>query len=375
MAIKAEMEAAMELMKARRFDEAKKGFEALLEKHPDSAPAYLGMGNIYAAMGEHDEALEYYEGALHIDKQQPAAYMMMGITYSAKGLNDKAAEKFKEALRIRPELKQASLMLARLYAKTGRLDEAIQSLKEALKYFPQFEDARFLLAGIYQQQGEMDAALKELESIVSTNEAHWQAYLQIARIKEDQGDMKQAAACGEKAVSLNPSNSHAHFALGELYLKMKEYDFALREFNTVSDLDADMPLARIGLAQVYIATGRLAEAKKLLIDLAGGNRHLAVVHRHLATIFLREERFEEALAEYGAAILHGKDLTEKYPELAAIQQQGGEPRAMAEAFEQAFETINLDQQLASEPENPAPGGGGPRSGPMSFGPPPGERRA
>lgn len=66
--LKAAMEGAQELMKAERFDEALKAYEAILEKHPEAVPAYVGIGNIHARSGDYNGALEYYAeiGRAHV---------------------------------------------------------------------------------------------------------------------------------------------------------------------------------------------------------------------------------------------------------------------------------------------------------------------
>lgn len=346
--LKEAMEGARELMKAKRLDEALKAYEAILERYPEAALAYVGIGNIHASRGEYDDALEYYSGALHIRKNLPPALIMSGNVYFKQGLLDKALEKYKEALEINPGLGVAQLSISRIYANSGKLNEAIDCLNAALKHNPQLEEARLALAGIYQRMGKTDAALKELTGVVASRPDSLQAQFQYAKMLVGLGKFKQAIDPCKKAIIIKPEGTFLHCLLGRAYYGTGEYELALSEYKKALEINADIQIAKIGIVSSNMERGNLVDAKKMLIGMTKGAQNLGLAHRLLGDILIQEGAYLDAVAEFQAAVLHSKGLVEIHPELLTIQSVDGNDRATAEAYHRAFAQIDIDSMIILE---------------------------
>ena len=61
---------------------------------------------------------------------------------------------------------------------------------------------------------------------------------------------------------------------------------------------------------------------------------------------MRESDYDGAVAEFKAAVLHGKKLAEKYPEVLAIAPVSGDSRKTAEAYQNVFVKIEADYSFA-----------------------------
>jgi tetratricopeptide (TPR) repeat protein len=223
-----------------------------------------------------------------------------------------------------------------------RIDDAVDCLHEALKHNPQFEDARLALARIYQKRGDYDTALKELEGIVARDPEFWRAHVQQAQLLTTRGDYRAAVEACKKVLKSKPDNANIHNLLGRCYMELGEYELALKEYSLALELDPKTLLAKRGTVGVYMKQGRLAEARKLLITMTKGGQSLGLVHRLLAEVLMKEEKYSEAVAEFNAAILHGKKLVEKHPELLTITPVKGDDKKTAESYKEAFEKISMD---------------------------------
>jgi hypothetical protein len=73
-----------------------------------------------------------------------------------------------------------------------------------------------------------------------------------------------------------------------------------------------------------------------------------MAHRMLAEILMRQERWNGALAEYKAAVLHSKRLLKDHPEAREIEVKSNNARAAAEAYAQVFEQIGAKGDVGTE---------------------------
>ncbi len=340
-ALREPMEAAREFVKAKKYDEAIKAFEAILDINPDAVQAYTGLGNVYSAKGDYENALEYYAGALHIKEDLVPALMMSAVAYLKMEQTDKALEKFKAALKIRPDLEKAHVGIARLYAKQDDIAKAINAAKEGLKYNPQSEEARLVLATLYLKDGDTEAALKQLHNAIAHDAQSWKAYLRLGRLYAEQNDYRSTVDALKKCIDLNPKVPVSIYnLLAKAYSNTGHHSLALKEFDAVLQANPDFATAKIGKAKVYMEQEKYADAKKILNDLSKNDKVLTNVDLMLAEIMILEGHYDLAIAQYGAVLLKNPKLSEKHSELAEIKVVEGNEEGAAKAFKNAFDSLD-----------------------------------
>lgn len=106
------------LNREKQFAEAEKIFSAVIQRHTDVAPAYLGLGRSLLEQGKAAEALPALEQSLQINATA-AVYYRLGQTWQALGDNTKAVSAFEQALVFTPALSEkaredAQIQLAKL---------------------------------------------------------------------------------------------------------------------------------------------------------------------------------------------------------------------------------------------------------------------
>lgn len=344
--IKAAIDRAQQLVKQNYLDEAHKAYEDILDKRPETAIAYVGIGNIHAMRGEYDDAVEYYTGALHIRKDFPIALVMLGNVYVKQGLLDKAVDNYKRALHINPGLSIAELNIARVYLQSDKYDAALQHINEALKYNPQLEEARLMRASAYQRMHDIKSALSELSSMVERETNSLQVYTEYARLLLQTDAPQQAAEVCGKALQMQPDNAILSCLLGKAYIKLNEYELALSAYSKALEVSPDLPIARIGVVRARLGLGHLSEAKKILIDMTKQQQNLGLVHKLLGDVFMEEHAYSDAIQEFQAALMHSKKLTELHPHLLEIKgADTANYEELARAYQRAFAEIETDSVL------------------------------
>lgn len=91
------------LNREKQFADAEKILLAVVQRHPDSAPAYLGLGRSLLEQGKPQDALLSLEKSLQLDATA-AVHYRLGQTWQALGDNTKAVSAFEQALAFTPAL-------------------------------------------------------------------------------------------------------------------------------------------------------------------------------------------------------------------------------------------------------------------------------
>jgi tetratricopeptide (TPR) repeat protein len=99
------VEIGLTLNREKQFVDAEKVFLAIIPRHPDAVPAYLGLGRALLEQGKAQEALGHLEHSFSLNPTAVALYRL-GQTWQALGDNRKAASCFEQALGFTPELSE-----------------------------------------------------------------------------------------------------------------------------------------------------------------------------------------------------------------------------------------------------------------------------
>ena len=187
-------------------------------------------------------------------------------------------------------------------------------------------DLHFERAALHEGRGEGDPA-----------EAHWQAALGLgdsasvyerrAALRLARGDDRGANGDLSELIRLEPDEPRFHILRGDLRLKSQDAAGALDDFKSASQI------GEIDAALRF----RMSQAQWLLQDYAGvvsnTTAGLGLLPRNAGLLFLRgaaRERlgqFNDALADYSAAMEEGPDATYSAARAELFRRLGREPEA------------------------------------------------
>jgi len=110
--------------KQRRWEEARREFEAELASQPQHVQALTYLGDAEMHADREKSAEQHLRGALALDAGIRLAHLDLGILLAARKESDEAARHFREAIRIDPAKPDAHYRLGRLWSSLGRQQEA-----------------------------------------------------------------------------------------------------------------------------------------------------------------------------------------------------------------------------------------------------------
>jgi Flp pilus assembly protein TadD len=109
--------------KQKRYDEARREFQAELANQPQHAQALAHLGDS-EMHGDDKGAADHLRQALKLDPKLRLAHLDLGIVLAASGDAAGAESHFREAIRLDPSGPDAHYRLGRLFRSLGRTEDA-----------------------------------------------------------------------------------------------------------------------------------------------------------------------------------------------------------------------------------------------------------
>jgi len=157
---------AMVYLHQKRFKEAKRSFEQILEENPNFYEAVFRLGMISEALGDLDSALRYFKSATTLKPHDEDAWMGLYTIYHKKGNASSAEEAIKEVIDVASRKLQANpddlIVMSRLaeaYARFACREEAYATLKRVVEIDSSDGLALYHCSSAYGLLGEKQNAL------------------------------------------------------------------------------------------------------------------------------------------------------------------------------------------------------------------------
>jgi TolB-like protein/DNA-binding winged helix-turn-helix (wHTH) protein/Flp pilus assembly protein TadD len=220
-------------------------FHQTIEQDPNYAPAYSGLADSYALLGDWQYAVmtpkEAFPKAkaaaikaLELDSTLGEAHNSLAFILDGFDWDLSAGGKeFRRAIELNPGYATAHHWYAWHLSLLGRFDEAIAEMRTA-------------------------ESLDPLSLIVNADLAE---LLVLAHSYDE--SIQQS----HKTIEMDPNFALAHNQLAQAYLQKHMYDDAIAELQKAVQLSPDSPAFIANLARAYVASGKRSEAVKLLSDL------------------------------------------------------------------------------------------------------------
>jgi TolB-like protein/DNA-binding winged helix-turn-helix (wHTH) protein/Tfp pilus assembly protein PilF len=225
-------------------------FNQSIEEDPKYAPAYSGLADTYALLGDWQYAVmtpkeafpkakEAAVKALELDgalgeAHNSLAFVLDGFDWDL----DAGGKEFQRAIELNPGYATAHHWYAWHLSLLGRFDEAIAEMRKAENLDP--------LSLI------INADLAELLGLAHSYD--------------------ESIRQSRKTIEMDPNFALAHNHLAQAYLQKHMYDEAVAEQQKAVKLSGDSPTCIANLARAYVESGRRSEAVKLLDNLKKRSR-------------------------------------------------------------------------------------------------------
>ena len=247
----------------------------------DNIEDYFDMAAMYFESGDFEEAELYADMMLKINPKSSSAYFIKAKVAQVNNQTQKATEYINKAILYNNKLIKTNLakslnitelpqMSAQMY-ETYALEEyfsadifsAIKYSKKYLEINPNDIDMTNMLIDLYIKNNELILAQDLINNIQANFGDNIQTLLYQAKIYEIKKDLKLENTL-LTAYKINPNNQQVLLELGNYYLKKRNFEEALKIFETLISVNDSLPEGYFGYIYSLCETGNTELAMSLI---------------------------------------------------------------------------------------------------------------
>jgi tetratricopeptide (TPR) repeat protein len=214
-------------------------FKGALEREPNYALAYSGLGEAYWYKYELTHKAEWVDKALAACRRAAelgSGHACLGRVYTGTGKYEQAVAEFQRALQVDPTDDGAYRGLAFSYEQLGRVADAEQTYRRAINARPQYWAGYNWLGRFLFQQARYKEAIEMFKQVTALAPDSYRGYYNLGGTYVAQGRYEEAIAVLQKSVSIRPSAS-GYSNLATAYFYLRRFGDAARTYDTALKLD------------------------------------------------------------------------------------------------------------------------------------------
>jgi tetratricopeptide (TPR) repeat protein len=182
-----------------------------------------------------------------------------------EGQPPSSVEEWKKFASEHPDSFPVQMGLAQALHKAGDTAAAIQTYERASQLLPLAtgdDNPNKAIAAIAIEKGDNARAVQALEAVVKVDHSDVEAARKLTSLLTDR-DAQRAEDAYRRLVAIDPFDAAAQSRYGRLLLQRKNAPDAVRAFRSaLASNPPDRAAAHLDLAEAYVTTGQLADAKR-----------------------------------------------------------------------------------------------------------------
>jgi tetratricopeptide (TPR) repeat protein len=184
---------------------------------------------------DYDKALDLYSQYIAVNPDDFRGYFNRGTTeYNAGKYTDAIAD-FSKTLQLNHTYNEAYYYRGQCFVAINKYDSAIKDYSFVLAELPRSVPFLKLRSEAYAGNKQPELALDDLNTAVDLAKLSGDLYKRRAELKVTMNDLDGALRDYSSVEKLIPSYKMVHYIKGNLFLELKETEFACEEFKKALD--------------------------------------------------------------------------------------------------------------------------------------------
>lgn len=258
---------------------AKRAYQKLLERYPNDDEFRTALADIAIGEGKDDEALNYLSQIKPTSDAYLESLIVAADLYQTQGMFDVSEQKLLKAYQLAPDEEVIQFALAELYFDIKKYREAINLYLNLIK------------------NGTVELSRVNLVQRLGVS------YAEIGKFEQAVGYLEQ--------IHDKDLDDDTRFQLAFTHLKLKQFDLAQKELESLEKTSPDYATLYPALAEVFEQQGKLKDA---LIALQDG---MSVDEFNLQ-LYVKAAQIDQKLGDYGQAEQYLKTALQQDPDNPTI---------------------------------------------------------
>ncbi|MFQ6082465.1 MAG: tetratricopeptide repeat protein [Candidatus Aminicenantia bacterium] len=291
------------------------------------------------------EAIQCFEKTISLKPENSDAYFQLGFLYSRAGENEKALNAYQEASKLNPSNYKAYFGLGMVYLKLNQYEKAIPPLAQCTKINPEFPDAYYNLALSYEQTGRYETAAEIYQKFIEVNPGPaWTGYNRLGEVYLKLKQYNKAVLAFQEVIKTNPSDTRVNYNLAYAYDMAGQYEKAVETYQNLIKLNPKETDKYYNLIfRVYDKAGEYQKAIEVGQQMIQQNPDKAGNYYNLGIEYFKLKDYQKALEIFNQTTALDPNYGPAYYNIGLIHFKLAQ-------FEEAIQAFNKFLEL--QPDNP-----------------------
>jgi tetratricopeptide (TPR) repeat protein len=270
----------------------------------------------HAQVSKWKDSSTLFEHTIAVTERNSLAHYMLGLDRGSRGEVSAAIAEMQKALAVEPGEHHAHLAIASYLVQKREYEDALIELNLALEKKPDAADAYARRGELHLLLGDPSKALADFIAASKLDPQSMNVRVHAAEAMLRLGKNAEAETAFQSILK-RQGNAGAHNGLGVLAAQRGENATAEKHFRDALDIDPVALDPRRNLAVLFVKTGRIPKAEKLLSE--GFKRHPEPEARHeFLGVLLAERQYRSAANVLRGTLEREPDNVEAMNNLAWI---------------------------------------------------------
>ena len=312
--------------------------DAALELYPEMSEGYRYRALMKEAQGDLQGAYDDLSLAISRDSTNALAWRERGAIAMRAGEDYAAAVDLSRAIELGETASAVYNGRGMALTNLGYSEEALEDFHAAIEADPRNTDPYMNAAVLYTNLGDRDAAIELLEQAL---EHAPESHLMAVTLQMMRQDWQQTTLAASEAIASGSDDPFFYMWRGVAYLELSEYQLALDDFLQVRDYFAAGNYGSVQSPQDQNIQG-IIEGLRSFLDHPEGSAEYLVAR---AQYHISQERYEDAVDDFTAALAMPGTSPELYYQCAMCRERAGDIHQAAEDLQRFLDSgAGNDQQ-------------------------------
>ena len=333
---------ALTFIEKDKAEEARISLLSAIDAKPDESEGYFHLAEVYVRLKQLPKAVQAYRDTIDLDPKHVEARLRLGALLLAARELELAEGHILQVREMDPERREGAVLEANLHAARGDGDKAKSILLGVLEKDPENSIAMANLGDIAFNEGNTAQAEDFFLKAIKVAPENGPIRLALANLYIRDGRLDDAQEILQGLVEQNPNDTGLRYFFGEFLLSRGTAEKALSQYKEALAEDASLHRVRDRLYDLYLARGKLEQAKDLTTALEGSLPKDPAVNYFKGRNLELEGKQKEALEHFVQSFQTLNNFAPAFRHAGLIELKLGKTSEALEHLNQAIAIDSFD---------------------------------